>query len=121
MMYQRIYLARNLLREDGIIFVSINDMEVGNLRSLMNEIFGEGNFVACFVWQSKQGGGSDAGTVVEDHEYVLAYAKNEIESGLSKITIEAEELDQIDEKGKYRRGRELNKWGSNSRREDRPT
>lgn len=52
---------------------------------------------------------------------MIVYAKNEIESGLSRISIEAEELDKTDEKGNYRRGRELNKWGANSRREDRPT
>lgn len=121
MMYPRLFLARNLLRDDGVIFVSINDNEVHNLRLLLNEIFGEENFVACFVWQSKKGGGSDAGTVVEDHEYVFAYAKAQNASGLSKITITAEELDRTDKKGSYRRGRELNKWGANSRREDRPT
>lgn len=121
MMYPRLFLARNLLRDDGVIFVSINDNEVHNLRLLLNEIFGEENFVACFVWQSKKGGGSDAGTVVEDHEYVFAYAKAQNSSGLSKITITAEELDRTDKKGSYRRGRELNKWGANSRREDRPT
>jgi adenine-specific DNA-methyltransferase len=121
MMYPRIYLARNLLREDGVVFVSINDNESANFKLLMDEVMGEGNFVACFVWQSKKGGGSDAGTVVEDHEYVLAYAKDENASGLSKITVGAEELDRTDEKGSYRRGRELNKWGANSRREDRPT
>ncbi len=121
MMYPRLYLARNLLRDDGVIFISIDDNEVSNLRKLCDEIFGEYNFVGCFVWQSKKGGGSDAGTVVKDHEYVLSYSKDEAVSGLSKISIEAEKLDKEDEKGKYRVGRELNKWGANSRREDRPT
>ena len=121
MMYPRLYLARNLLREDGVFFISINDNEASNLKLLLDEVFGEINFVACFVWQSKKGGGSDAASVVEDHEYIYSYTKNISASGLSKITIEAEELDKEDEKGKYRRGRELNKWGANSRREDRPT
>lgn len=121
MMYPRLYLARNLLRDDGVLFISINDNESSNLKLLLDEIFGETNFIACFVWQSKKGGGSDAGSVVEDHEYIFAYTKNISASGLSKITIEAEELDREDKKGKYRRGRELNKWGANSRREDRPT
>jgi len=121
MMYPRLFLARNLLSEDGVIFVSIDDHEVHNLRVVMNEIFGEENFIATFVWQSKKGGGSDSSRVVIDQEYVLCFGKGESQNLLSRIQIEAEELDQEDEKGKYRRGRELNKWGSNSRRIDRPT
>ena len=53
MMYPRLFLARNLLREDGVIFVSIDDHEVHNLRAVMNEIFGEENFVAQLVWQKR--------------------------------------------------------------------
>jgi len=51
MMYPRLFLARNLLREDGVIFVSIDDHEVHNLRLLMDEIFGEENFIEAFVWK----------------------------------------------------------------------
>ena len=54
MMYPRIFLAKNLLREDGVIFISIDDHEIYNLRSLCNEIFGEENFVAEFIWKSRQ-------------------------------------------------------------------
>ncbi len=121
MMYPRLFLAKNLLRQDGVIFVSIDDNEVHNLRLLMNEIFGEENFISEFVWQSKKGGGSDSNTIVQDHEYVLCYSRSYNSLELGSLEIEAEPLDQKDEKGKYRRGRELNKWGSNSRREDRPT
>ena len=121
MMYPRLFLSKNLLKDDGVIFVHIDDNEVHNLRLLMNEIFGEENYIAGFVWQSKKGGGSDNSGAVTDHEYILCFCKNSNESPLSKMLIESEELDQIDKKGKYRRGRELNKWGSNSRREDRPT
>jgi len=64
MMMPRLYLAKNLLRQDGVIFVSIDDNEVHNLRLLMNEIFREENFVGQFIWQSKKGGGSDSTTVV---------------------------------------------------------
>lgn len=56
MMYPRLFLARNLLSPDGAIFISIDDHEAHNLRLLMNEIFGEENFISCFVWQSKKGG-----------------------------------------------------------------
>lgn len=121
MMYPRLKLARNLLTDNGVIFISIDDHEVHNLRKICDEVFGEVNFVAPFLWQSKKGGGSDSNTVVSDHEYVLCYSRNLTLLQISQIEISAEPLDQIDEKGKYRRGRELNKWGSNSRRVDRPT
>jgi adenine-specific DNA-methyltransferase len=121
MMYPRLFLARQLLREDGVIFISINDREVYNLRLLMNEVFGEENFIGMFVWQSKKGGGSDKDGVVNDQEYVVCFGKSNNSYALSRIIIESEDLDKKDGKGLYRRGRELNKWGSNSRREDRPT
>jgi len=76
MMYPRLFLARNLLRQDGVIFVSIDDNEVHNLRLIMNEIFGEENFVASFIKQSKVGGGSDTKFIVKEHEYCLVYARS---------------------------------------------
>ena len=122
MMMPRLYLAKSLLREDGVIFISIDDNEVYNLRLLMNEIFGEENFVAQFIWHAKKGGGSDSSKIVTDQEYVLCYLKSDNPAGaLQKVELVGETLDRQDEKGSYRRGRELNKWGSNSRREDRPT
>lgn len=75
MMYPRLYIARNLLRDDGVIFVSIDDNEVHNLRMIMNEIFGEENFVASIVWQSKTGA-NDAITIDTITEYILVFAKN---------------------------------------------
>ncbi|MEM9339274.1 MAG: site-specific DNA-methyltransferase [Bacteroidota bacterium] len=121
MMYPRLKLARNLLREDGVIFISIDENEVQNLRAIMHEIFGEENFISSMVWQSKKGGGNDSNTLVIDHEYVLVYVKDYSQDSFSNILLEAVPLDQKDEKGPYRVGRELNKWGSNSRRIDRPT
>ncbi|MCI8611905.1 MAG: site-specific DNA-methyltransferase [Clostridiales bacterium] len=122
MMYPRLRLAANLLRDDGVIFISIDDNEVTNLRKLCDEVFGEENFVGTFTWQSKKGGGSDNNTVVRDQEYVLCYGKSIISGDFfNRIILEAEPLDCEDEHGQFRRGRELNKWGSNSRREDRPT
>lgn len=70
---------------------------------------------------SKSGGGSDKGTVVTDQEYVLGYARKASACSLNRIILQSEELDREDERGRYRRGRELNKWGANSRREDRQT
>ncbi|MFN3605371.1 MAG: site-specific DNA-methyltransferase [Leptonema sp. (in: bacteria)] len=78
MMYPRLFLSRNLLREDGVIFVSIDDNEVYNLRLIMNEIFGEENFVAEFVWNTKKAaqGMITKYRIVCNHEYVLAYCKS---------------------------------------------
>ena len=76
MMLPRLYIARNLLRNDGMIFVSCDDNEVHNLRCLMNEVFGEENFVAQNVWKKSYGGGSKVKHIVVLHEYVLCYARN---------------------------------------------
>jgi adenine-specific DNA-methyltransferase len=78
MMYPRLYLARNLLSEDGVIFVSISDHEVAALRFLMNEVFGEENFSAQFVWKSRKYPDSRAKTGVStDHEYILLFTRSE--------------------------------------------
>ena len=121
MMYPRLKLARNMLRDDGVLFVSIDEREVANLRAVLGEIFGAENSVCEFVWQAKKGGGSDNRGVVSEHEYVLCYCRNIDAEPLGQLTIDAEPLDQTDANGSYRRGRELNKWGANSLRKDRPT
>ncbi len=78
MMYPRLYLARNLLSEDGVIVISIDDNEVKSLRLLCDEIYGEENFIAQFVWKCRQFTDSRSNTNVStDHEYVLAYAKSD--------------------------------------------
>lgn len=76
MMYPRLYLARNLLSEDGVIFVSIDDNESANLRLVMNEIFGAENFIADIIWHSKYTVANDARYVSYQHEHLLFYAKN---------------------------------------------
>jgi adenine-specific DNA-methyltransferase len=73
MIYPRLFLARNLLRNDGVIFVSIDDNEVHNLRMVMDEIFGEENFVSQMIWQKRKGGGNDSRFLAVDHEYILVY------------------------------------------------
>jgi len=76
MMYPRLFMARQLLREDGVIFVSIDDHEVHNLRLLMNEIFGEEEFIGSFIWKSRHNVDSRNKTGISvDHEYVMAYGK----------------------------------------------
>ena len=77
MMYPRLYLARNLLRDDGVIFVSIDDNEVANLRMIMDEIYGEENFVAELIWSTKKAaqGMTTQNMIVANHEYILVYSK----------------------------------------------
>jgi adenine-specific DNA-methyltransferase len=76
MIYPRLKLARNLLRDDGLIFISIDDNEVTNLRKICDEIFGEQNFIDCIIWKKRYGGGAKEKYLVSLHEYVLLYAKN---------------------------------------------
>src|SRR5699024_3485843 len=75
MMYPRLKLARNLLRDDGVIFVSIHDKEVHNLRKILDEIFGEDSFLACLVWDKNHS--AQAGIFKAYHEYIFVYAKQE--------------------------------------------
>ncbi len=77
MMYPRLYLARNLLREDGVICVSIDDHEVHHLRMLLNEVFGEENLVATLAWQKKDSPSNDAKGISTTHEYVIIYQRAE--------------------------------------------
>lgn len=75
MMYSRLRLSRNLLCEDGVIFISIDDNEVGNLRKLCDEIFGEQNFVATIIWQKVYAPKNTASWFSEDHDFILIYAR----------------------------------------------
>ena len=76
MMYPRLSIARQLLRDDGLIFVSIDDHEVHNLRLLMNEVFGEENFVSNIIWQKKYTRSNDAKWFSNNHDYILVFARN---------------------------------------------
>lgn len=78
MMYPRILLAKALLREDGVIFVSIDDNEIHNLRIMMNEIFGEERFIGQITWKNKYGAGAKTKGFIEVHEYIVCYSKNSI-------------------------------------------
>tara|TARA_R110001592_G_C13189271_1_gene752184 strand:- start:8497 stop:10383 length:1887 start_codon:yes stop_codon:yes gene_type:complete len=79
MMYPRLFLAKNLLKQDGVIFISIDDNEVHNLRMMMNEVFGEENFVASIIWEKKFAPSNDAKWFSDNHDYVLVYSKNKME------------------------------------------
>ena len=87
MMYPRLFLAKNLLRDDGVIFVHIDDNEVHNLRLLMNEIFGEENFVAEFIWEKKYTTSNNIAGVSNVHEYILCYIKSitKINEGILRL------------------------------------
>jgi adenine-specific DNA-methyltransferase len=76
MMCPRLKLAKNLLREDGVIFISIDDSEAHNLRKICDEVFGETNFIAQLVWKKKTGAGSGIQHVFDEHEYVIVYGKS---------------------------------------------
>ena len=77
MMYPRLRLAYNLLRQDGAIFISIDDNEVTNLRKLCDEIFGEENFLACIVWQKKYAATNDSKGFSTTHDYIVVYQKTD--------------------------------------------
>ncbi len=76
MMYPRLKLARNLLKDDGVIFISIDDNEVANLRKLCDEIFGEDNFINNVIWEKKYSPQNDAKWFSDNHDHILVYAKN---------------------------------------------
>ncbi len=103
MIYSRLMLARNLLSNDGAIFISIDDNEIENLINICNEIFGEKNFVANLVWKSKSGGANDSKFFAVDHEYILTYSKS---AELFNLNIDKEatvttSYNHVDEKGYY--------------------
>lgn len=77
MMYSRLKLARNLLSQDGAVFISIDDNEQANLKRICDEIFGDSNLIANFVWQSKDTPGNDSSSVAKTHNHIVAYAKSD--------------------------------------------
>jgi adenine-specific DNA-methyltransferase len=76
MMYSRLLIARQLLKEDGVIFISIDDNEVHHLRKLCDEVFGQDNFVANIIWEKKFAPSNDAKWFSDNHDHILVYAKN---------------------------------------------
>ncbi len=123
-MYPRLFLARSLLRDDGVIFISIDDNEVHNLRKIMDEIFGEENFVVKFIWRKKSGGGQQDEYIIDEHDYIIVYAKNKLEFSVKERQKQPNEneykfFDEIN-KDNYKLMK-LDKWGSGAHKEDRPT
>lgn len=121
MMMPRLYLAKSLLREDGVIFISIDDNEVHNLRLLMNEIFGEENFVAQITIVNNPKGRNDDKHFATCNEYALVYGKHDYSShGLPLTDEQKSQFNLIDEQGNKYQMRDLRKRGNGDRREDRP-
>ncbi len=123
MIYQRLMLARNLLTDDGLIFISIDDNEQENLKKICDEVFGESNFLTCVsrATGTPTGGGFDG--LVNELDYMLIYSKNIALASINGLPMseeDAEIYDQIDEKGRYLI-RPLRRTGGEDRREDRPT
>ena len=105
MMYPRLKLAKDLLTDDGLVFISINEIEQSNLEKVCDEIFGISNHVATFVWKNKYGPGAFTKGVAYLHEYILCYAKNypaNVEATLSDAEIE--KYNKTDEKVAIRGG-----------------
>lgn len=102
-MEKRLSLAKNLLKKQGVIFISIDDNEQAQLKLLCNEIFGEENFIANLIWKSKSGGANDSKFFAIDHEYLLVYAKNanNLKFGLDTEAAVSTIYNLQDEKGVY--------------------
>lgn len=121
MMYPRLSLARDLLTDDGVIFISIDENEVHNLKKICDEIFGEENFIGTLIWRKKYGGGQADENFVKEHEYILVIRKSSQFIWKDEEFFDnVEDYNREDEKGKYRIMK-LAKWGNTARREDRPT
>lgn len=120
MIYPRLKVARDLLSEDGVIFISIDDNEVENLKKTCNEVFGEGNFVAIINWK-RSGGRQDSKYYAVIHEYILCYSKSISNFEAGEETKRGEVYPKFDkERQRYYKTQLLRKWGSNSLRENRP-
>ena len=121
MMYARLKVARNLLKNDGVIFISIDDNELANLKRLCDEIFGENNFIGCFTRATGTTTGQDGNKVGSSLDYCLTYSKSENFS-LTGIELDEKDLKRFtekDEKGVYS-SLQLRKTGNADRKEDRP-
>ncbi len=120
MMMPRLKLLKELLSEDGAIAINIENNEYANLKLLLDEIFGESNFVGTFIWRKKEGGGQTKEYFVTEHEYIVLYRKSPSFVWIDD-TLEGDDtsFNKEDELGKYKLVK-LAKWGNTSRKEDRP-
>ena len=121
MMAPRLKLLQELLDDKGAIFISVDNTELYNLISLMNEIFLPENFVGVLIWRKKQGGGQSDAYFVTEHEYVVVYKKSEQFKWLDEVIPQDNtSFNKKDKDGEYKAVK-LAKWGVGARKEDRPT
>ena len=122
MMWPRLHLLKELLAEDGIIFISIDDNEQHHLRLLMDEIFGGTNLIACLPTVMNLKGNNDEFGFAGTHEYTFVWAKNKDSAYIGEFALEDEELESWlkDEYGYYKKGADLKSTGVNAPRSKRP-
>lgn len=121
MMYPRLKVAKDLLTDDGVIFISIDDSEVSNLKKVCDEIFGECNFVGCISRATGTTTGQDANKIGSSIDYCVVYSKS-VEFDLMGVPLDEKDMkrfNEIDEKGRYST-LQLRKTGNSDRKEDRP-
>ena len=120
MMLPRLHLAKTLLREDGVIFISIDDNEQAQLKLLCDEVFGAENYIAELPWKGR-GGGADDKNLLQNHEYILMYAKNKEQFTVGRKIKSDEKFPKFDtEKNRFYKTQLARKWGSGATRQDRP-
>lgn len=121
MIYPCLFLSRNLLTNDGVIFISIDNHEVDNMLKICDEIFGASNRIACIVNINNPKGCSDEKNIATAHEYIVVYQKNEaILSGFEPEENVTKRYSKVDKKGNRYRNIDLRKTGDSDRRKDRP-
>ena len=121
MIYSRLRLARNLLADDGVIFISIDDNEQANLKKICDEVFGEENYIGEITVINNLKGRNDKKDIATCHEYLLLYGKAEFVAGGIPLTQEQrQQFNKIDKNGNAYKLRDLRKRGRPDRREDRP-
>jgi adenine-specific DNA-methyltransferase len=122
-MYPRLYIAKQLLKDDGVIFISIDDSEIATLKMLLdNEIFGEENFVAQLPTIMNLKGNNDEFGFAGTHEYTIVYSKNKLKTALNQFNVSDDDLEDWteDEVGFYKQGANLKATGTNAPRAKRP-
>lgn len=126
MMYPRLKVARDLLSEDGVIFISIDDNEVDNCKKVLDELFGANNYICCFIRKNKSGSGHDSSSIAIEFDYILCYAKSKNSCDLNKECVDVETSkkykytdEYVDLRGKYYL-RDLDYKGSYSESGDYP-
>lgn len=121
-LYPRLYIAKQLLKDEGVIFVSIDDNEAAQLRLLLDEIFGEENFIAQLPTIMNLKGNNDEFGFAGTHEYTLVYSKNKLKTTLNQFNVSDDDLEDWteDEIGFYKQGANLKATGTNAPRTKRP-